>query len=217
MIPFGSNDRWTWSSDAFAPLWFCVRTLTYDGLRVPPFDQHPDGDGRLRALGLDADMWQRWVAAVLRQNDDMGEFARSVRPNEPPTESERQRILEASNVLVRPGSFCPGPNDLKRELDDMFVPLYHVGEEWRQRAFLEMLSPDGSAGQARQIWKGLLPFHKRLPTFKVFIVEYPAAVVMTVPPSTAVISPATRTAGYGQQVIAAASTLADAVVGQPGF
>src|SRR4029077_287534 len=31
-----------------------------DGLHVPPFDQHPDGDGSLRSLGLTAADWQTW-------------------------------------------------------------------------------------------------------------------------------------------------------------
>jgi hypothetical protein len=35
--------------------------LERDCLKVPPFDCHPDGDGALRAQGLSAPGWRRWV------------------------------------------------------------------------------------------------------------------------------------------------------------
>jgi hypothetical protein len=210
MHPFGSSDNWSWSSDAFPPLWFCVRSLIYDGLRVAPFDQHPDGDGRLRALGLDAEAWHAWVAGVLRQHEQIGEFAQAMRPNQPPSEAERQRVLAAAKVLTRPGSFCPGSDELKEELNDLFVPLYQNGEDWKARIFSAMPTLHGTGGQGRNLWQALEPFHDRLPRFEVFLVEYPVPAVMTMPPSTGIIAPAHDAAGYSRQVVAAASELAAA-------
>lgn len=40
---------------------FCVWVLEQDGLRVPPFDQHPDGDGSLRSRGMTAEAWRAWI------------------------------------------------------------------------------------------------------------------------------------------------------------
>jgi len=40
---------------------FCVWVLEKDGLRVSPFDQHPDGDHSLRSRGLTAEAWQGWI------------------------------------------------------------------------------------------------------------------------------------------------------------
>jgi|UPI00036C5C14 Fe-S cluster biosynthesis and repair protein YggX len=42
-------------------IYFCVWLLEQDGLRVPPFDQHPDGDGSLRSSGLTAETWRTWM------------------------------------------------------------------------------------------------------------------------------------------------------------
>lgn len=39
---------------------FCVWVLERDGLQVPPFDQHPDGNGELRDLGMTGEQWQAW-------------------------------------------------------------------------------------------------------------------------------------------------------------
>lgn len=40
---------------------FCIWVLEKDGLRIAPFDQHPDGDGSLRSLGMTADNWRSWI------------------------------------------------------------------------------------------------------------------------------------------------------------
>lgn len=40
---------------------FCIWALEKDGLRVPPFDQHPDGDRSLRSSGLSAEAWKFWL------------------------------------------------------------------------------------------------------------------------------------------------------------
>lgn len=39
---------------------FCVWALEKDGLRVAPFDQHPDGDGSLRSRGMTTEAWRAW-------------------------------------------------------------------------------------------------------------------------------------------------------------
>jgi hypothetical protein len=41
------------------------RDARHQLLRIPPFDQHSDGDGSLRAAGLTAASWQAWLAALL--------------------------------------------------------------------------------------------------------------------------------------------------------
>jgi hypothetical protein len=64
---------------------------------------------------------------------------------------------------------------------------------------------DGGA----RIWKGLLPYHERLATLHVYLVDYPAPAVLTVPPLTCVIAPATGDRdGFAGQVTSAAERLA---------
>ena len=61
-----SRDDWSFAGDFLEPsLDFCLWVLQVDGLRVPPFDQHPDGDGSLRAIGLTAENWQAWFLRVI--------------------------------------------------------------------------------------------------------------------------------------------------------
>lgn len=44
---------------------FCIWVLEVDGLHVPPFDQHPEGNRILQDKGLNADSWRQWLATVV--------------------------------------------------------------------------------------------------------------------------------------------------------
>jgi hypothetical protein len=48
---------------------FCVWVLQVDGLSVPPFNSHLDGDSVLRKRGLDAESWHTWLARVVATQD----------------------------------------------------------------------------------------------------------------------------------------------------
>lgn len=201
-ILLGSSDQWHWSSDTFPPVAFCVRALVLDGLRVPPFNRHPDGDGRLRDLGLDAETWGEWLGAVLGQHATIDELART-----PGTPASRGPMLAAAEVLRTPGSFCPGPVELQRRLDELFVDYGPSGEAWKRR-MSDSPRLHGSGRQQRALWNGLVPFHDRLATLMVFIVEYVEPVMMPLPPNTCLIAPGADPEEFGRQVLAAASALA---------
>lgn len=44
---------------------FCIWVLELDGLHVPPFNQHPEGNSELQTRGLDAESWRKWLATVV--------------------------------------------------------------------------------------------------------------------------------------------------------
>lgn len=60
-----SRNSWHYRQGSDPTVNFCLWVLQVDGLYVPPFDEHPDGDGSLRALGLTTDDWQTWFLRVL--------------------------------------------------------------------------------------------------------------------------------------------------------
>jgi hypothetical protein len=202
----GSSDHWYWGEDAFPPVAFCVRALVVDGLPVPPFDRHDDGDGRLRQLGLDAGRWCDWVAAVVRQHATIGEFARTLG-----TPDARGPLLEqaraAAEVLTLPGSFCRGPIELKAQLNDLFTDYAPAGEDWKWR-MSDVPRLHGSGRQQRALSKALTPFHDRLAPLSVFLVDYAEPVIMPLPPATCVIAPAADPEAYGRQLVEAATRLA---------
>jgi hypothetical protein len=49
---------------------FCLWVLEVDGLTVGPFDQHSDGNGELRALGMTPDLWRNWLERTHRARQE---------------------------------------------------------------------------------------------------------------------------------------------------
>ncbi len=206
MFLAGSSDRWTWSMDVERSVDFCVYALRRDGLRVAPFDQHPDGDGSLRVNGLDAESWRTWVASVLDAHRRLKSLSTADL-----SQVDRQQIKEAFDAFSAPARLCPGSTELRARLEALWAEYEPTGQQW------EGSLTGGRTGRlsrfltrpARQIWNGLLPYHERLATLQVYLVDYPAAAVLTVPPLTCVIAPATGDRdGFAGQVVSAAGMLA---------
>lgn len=206
MILAGSTDPWLWSEDVDVAVDFCVQALRHDGLRVPPFDRHPDGDGSLRDLGLDPGSWRRWLDAVLRQLELLDAHLR-----QPELRAHRRAVANIGRPLGRPGGLCPGSRELRARLDELWTGHAPVADAWK-RAMTErprhaLLPPT----QARWLWLALEPFHARLPTLRVYLVDYPERVAMTVPPTTVLVArdPADQDgSAYARTLAAAAAELA---------
>ena len=69
MDPLGTGPSWTYSSGFNAAIDFCIWILEIDGMHIPPFDLHSEGNGSLRAKGLDANNWQAWFTRVVTSQD----------------------------------------------------------------------------------------------------------------------------------------------------
>ncbi len=175
---------------------------------MPPFDRHADGNGRLRELGLNAEAWRGWVDSVLEQQTVMIEQARTLG-----TPEARGLLLEracaAAEVLRLPGSFCPGPEELRARLNERFSDYAPAGEAWKRR-ISEASRLHGSGRQQRALWRALTPFHDRLTTLSLFLVEYTEPVMMSLPPTTCLIAPDDDPERFARQVVAAAAALARA-------
>lgn len=199
MGPKRSAEAWHWTEDVFAPANFCVLALLRDGLRVSPFDQHPDGDAALRTLGLDADGWLQWLRAVVDAHADLGAQVLDVDPHP----------KEVPTVITRPSDLCPGDPALRRLLNDMWIGRQAGLEVWKRSMSGDPAVRErrGTSSQQRGRWASVAAFGDRLPPLSVLLVSYPVPVVMTLPPKTCVISPAPDADGYSAQLVAAASTL----------
>ncbi len=205
----GSNN-WHWSEDASPPLAFCLHALVHDGLQVPPFDRHHDGDGALRGLGLDSETWRTWMSAVVAAQ---GRLNAGIR--EPDWRADRAGLATLAEAASAPATLCPGLPELQARLGELWVDYGPAGERWKwdmttgPRGVRNRLTPH----EQRWLWKALVPFHDRLSTISVFLVDYPAPVVMALPPTTCLIAPASASADYVRQVLAAAEQL---VAGRSG-
>jgi len=203
----GSSDRWTWSMDVERFVDFCVYALRRDGLRVTPFDQHPDGDGSLRVRGLDTKTWRTWLASVLDAHGRLRALSTADL-----SQVDRQQIKGAFDAFSAPASLCQGSTELRARLEALWVEYEPTGQQWEDSLTGGQAGPMSqflTRRPARQIWKGLLPYHERLATLQVYLVDYPAPAVLTVPPLTCIIAPAAGDGdGFAGQVVSAAEMLA---------
>jgi hypothetical protein len=202
-----STDRWHWSEDIVPAVDFCVRVLLLDGLRIAPFDQHPDGDHRLRNLGLDVEAWRTWVAAVVAARGQLGAHVWT-------PESPRDRttaLADLAEAADTPAALCPGTGELRARLAEMWVTHQPVGDRWKRRLTMGKLNDRLAPRHQRWLWQALLPFHDWLETLAVFLVDYPTAAVMALAPTSCVIARDPSDAdgsGYVRLVLRAAEELA---------
>jgi hypothetical protein len=201
-------EAWTWGEDAFPPIDFAVQALLRDGMAVPPFDSHADGDGTLRAGGLTPEAWRAWVSALIDLNGSMGELATLIGGDMPAEELDRGR--ELGEQMMEPWSVIEAPDEVRIRLRQMWNEYRAATRAWEQPLALGDRGVRRLGGRmGHSLWADLARLHDRLPTLTVFLVSYPTPAVMPVAPTTCVIAPAADPAAYAEQVRAGARRLAD--------
>lgn len=163
-----TSPPWGWQLGFNRRIDFGVWVLETDGLRVAPFDQHPDGDAALRGVGLTAQAWREWfarVAATQHINRDVA--------------GERRRLA------VDPPSLWDGPpviGDRLRDLWQAYAPTSEQRCAWDgQTTSLVRSRP------SQQLWLDLRPYHNRLESLSVHLVPYATTVECLVPPTGVVL------------------------------
>lgn len=149
---------------------FCVWTLRVDGLRVPPFDRHDDGDHALQQMGLTSANWRTWLEEVVRRHGAADEAIQRA--------ATRHERAVAGAVAYDPTTAWRDTPAVSEEL----ARLWHqykagAGEVWKRRR-------DGAytGTVTDRLWQALRPLQRQLPTVRLYHIDYPWAVVQTLPP-----------------------------------
>jgi hypothetical protein len=204
MVPLG-GDSWTFGTSTDLTIDFCVWVLQVDGLRVAPFDRHPDGDGRLRDIGLNETDWRVWFAEMVRKRPARGE---SLPPDpvpeddldllyspEPPSAEDVERYRKRLQDRTPAGQWHGNPaisNELLRLWIDYVRRRSQQSRESCARRPRERmrLPPEAQrtqgAGQ-RRLWTAIQRY-RPLPPLDLLIVTYPARIVQVFPPDRAVLA-----------------------------
>lgn len=203
MWRWGTRDRWYWLTDVNVGVNFCVWTLRADGLRAPPFDRHPDGDGTLREAGLTRTSWRSWLERVLDLQRQFHETSRrGVWP--PPRE-----LALLSSETYRPWEDAPA---VGAALAELWPRYYAQAEVWRRRHTLETdPARPPSAAEGRRLWRAVTRAHGDLPSLRVYLVDYPDVVLALVPPLSALLGTGAGTLPwptYASSVVQATRLLA---------
>jgi hypothetical protein len=104
MFRLGEENPWFCHTETDKNVDFCLWVLEVDGLRAPPFESHSQGNGILRAAGLDEESWQEWVKELIRRNDQSSYTA-------------QKQSVQAANEAFRALQVKAGsPNDPHSEI-----------------------------------------------------------------------------------------------------
>jgi hypothetical protein len=199
MFHWETTDPWILRCDFRAAVDFCVWVLEMDGLRVTPFDQHEEGDGSLRSVGLTADEWRQWYMEVIHiqyQMDRASQQQFSTWSGEMRRRRHEQQAQRISQPFDLP---LPPPLDLPPE---RLSKSSHPFEIWNGKTAvgkrLEELWRDYSSRSNKrkywqwsdvrtkqltnQLWHELQPYSTKLETLLLRFVRYPYQVEDLVPP-----------------------------------
>ncbi|MDJ0712860.1 MAG: hypothetical protein QNJ54_01410 [Prochloraceae cyanobacterium] len=114
---------------------FCIWVLEVDGLQVPPFNKHPDGNRVLRAKGMEAKSWKTWVKTVAllldqRLNWHVEDIETSLE------ESQESFDRMASNAAM---------GDIDRSQQRMGLASYYT---WKEQQYQQAIAA------AREVYSG---------------------------------------------------------------
>ena len=208
MFVRNTTQPWYFSQDTSEAIDFCFRVLQEDGLLAPPFDQHPDGDGSLRAAGMTAESWQAWLMDVLQLEREyeqtMPQWAQERRAGvEQPVPSLVERIGQ-------PAVAWSGSSAVGQRLQQLWEQYQQANTELHKeiRTTLQMRHHQGK--KPVNLWAALRPYHRRIPPLKVYYIHYPGGVDLVVPPDTVLLSDSGLDAAAERvSLLRAAAVLAD--------
>ena len=228
-----SRNAWHYRQGTNPAAGFCLRVLEVDGLHVPPFDQHPDGDGSLRALGLTEDAWQTWFLRALDpaqskrdfeelQQLHMAEYLKL--SGEPDLEHFKRRIqAEQLKISTEPPLSPPpefylyhaswkGSIVIKNkliELEKQFKQDVNQRGRWMDKEISILHWEERKA--ATRLYDELKPYHNRIPPLNIYFVAYESPLDYLVTPAILLITVQEgqpRFQEFRERVIAAVAELA---------
>jgi hypothetical protein len=228
-----SRNSWSYSQGSHPTVDFCLWVLEVDGLHVPPFDQHPDGDGSLRALGLTEDSWQTWFLRVLdpvqrkRDEEELRQLhmAEYLKVSGEPDMEHLTRRMQAEQLKISTEPPLPPPSKMYPfqaswkgsvaiknkliELEEQFVQADEQRNRWRKEVERALHLAERKA--ATRLYDELKPYHNRIPPLNICFVAYESPLDYLVTPATLLITAQEGQPGpqeFRERVIAAVEELA---------
>jgi hypothetical protein len=174
------RDPWHLSMDTGGQIGFCLWALQRDGLKVAPYDRHPDGDRSLRTIGMTEASWRDWHHRVLVLTDTATNLIRSG-DRSPAT---RESLLTA----VLPYRSWPGDPAVAARLAELHPHYERVRDDWKRQVNMHTGALRQTPRQYRWWWRQLSAAHGTLPPASVYLLDYPATLIVPYPPKTLILA-----------------------------
>lgn len=228
-----SRNAWGYSQGSNPAVDFCIWVLQVDGLHVPPFDQHPDGDGSLRTLGLTEASWQTWFLRALdpvqskRDVEQLQQLhlAEYLKISGVSDVEHLKRRSQAQHLKISTDPPLPPPPEfyyyqaswhesitIKNkliELEKQFRQAADQHNRWREDRERALDREEQKA--ATRLYDDLKPYHNRIPPLNICFATYDYPLDYLVTPATLLITIQEGQPGlqeFRERVLAAVAELA---------
>ena len=185
----GSRNSWSFSHGFNMMVDFCIWVLEVDGLQVLPFDQHPEGDGSLRAVGLDALQWQLWFIRVVTLQYEQQQVNTKRVTEDPFNIQKREPASLFIPDVYNPPALWTGSAIIGQrliELWEQYGPVSNERSKWEIKLTRKWQKEESKGG--KRLYDALQPYYTRIPTMIIHLVSYerplnylitPVSVIMT--------------------------------------
>ncbi len=185
----GSRNPWSFSHGFNMMVDFCIWVLEVDGLQVSPFDQHSEGDGSLRAVGLDALQWQSWLIRVVSLQYEQQQVNTKLVAEDPFNTQKRDPTSLFIPEVHNPPAAWAGSAAIGQRLVELWEQYGSVSNErrkWESKQARRWQKEERKGG--KRLYDELRPYHTRIPTMIIHLVSYerplnyliaPVSVIMT--------------------------------------
>jgi hypothetical protein len=181
-----------WTESNSLAVGFAIWVLQRDGLRVPPFDVHADGDGQLRSIGLDGPTWSTWVAEIVTAELGLGQAV--LAHHFATISDDARRKITRMQERASPIECWGGSSQIGNALEGLWDAYHPIGEAWARTLTSVARNSRISTAQERRLQHQLEQLGGVLPTLHIYLADYVDVVALALPPASCVVGVGPRDA-----------------------
>ena len=183
MYPLGTENPWLYQQGFNRVVDLCVWVLEKDGLQIPPFSTHPDGDGMLRKAGIQVSEWQSWITKIVDLQSQQTQILQQQARSHQGQAAMPTFLPEAQNPLAS----WPASISVKERLGTMweqYKQLSHQRRTWEQ----PLAKQRRANGINQRLWADLQLYKSHLPSLMIYLVDYSQPVEYLIPPISSILT-----------------------------
>lgn len=153
-----STPQWIIHSGFSSSVDFCIWVLEVDGLRVPLFDRHIQGNRKLQDKGMDAQSWSKWFLRVVLLEDQRLNWQKTALPLAAENYVDREQVKAIAQTVYPDLLLEMADSDLLAEQDAQYRNWeqlhYQQAVTAARQIFGDVEPPSRSSIRPPDIWQG---------------------------------------------------------------
>jgi len=179
----GAGYPWLYHQSFNMMVDFCIWVLEQDGLQIPPFDAHSDGDGMLRRAGLQTSEWESWLVHIVELQHQQAQILRQ----KAGTNKGQMAIPHFLYDAHDPPTAWLGTASVKECLYPMWEQ-YKMLSRQRKKWEKSVAKQWRASGANQRLWTDLQSYRAYVPSLTIYLVEYSRLVEYLIPPMSGILT-----------------------------